>query len=57
MTVPDHKEFSEFNPSYELIHPSELGWVRIADHVWEKPNGERHIFPLGGAEVLVRLKL
>jgi hypothetical protein len=55
--MPDEPEFPEFNPEYEAFDPSEMGWVRVADRIWEKPNGEKYIFPPGGQEVLIRLKL
>ena len=50
-------EFPEFDPQYEYLDPTELGWVKIADHTWEKPNGEKFVFPPGGQDVIVRIKL
>jgi hypothetical protein len=50
-------EFPEFDPQYEYLDPEELGWVKIGPHTWEKPNGEKYIFPPGGQDVIVRLRL
>ena len=50
--------FPEFDPEYETVDPTELGWVELERHVWQKPNGEKFIFPPGNQQdVIVRLKL
>jgi len=50
-------DLPEFDPQYEVLDPEELGWVKIGPHMWEKPNGEKFIFPPGERDVIVRLKL
>jgi hypothetical protein len=49
--------FPEWDPEYEVIDPTELGWVELRPHVWRKPNGEEHTFPENGQDVIVRLRL
>lgn len=35
-------------------HPTELGWQRRADGVWESPRGELRIFPPGQSPIIQR---
>jgi hypothetical protein len=49
-------DFPEFDPQYEYLDPSELGWVEIEPHIWKKPNGELYRFPPGNRrDVIVRI--
>ena len=51
-------DYPEFDPEYEYLDPTELGWVELRPHVWRKPDGEQFIFPPGNKrDVIVRLKL
>jgi len=35
--------------------PEEMGWVRKAPRIWEKPDGKMHIFPPNGPELIAKL--
>lgn len=39
----------------ETFTPEEMGWIKIAPRVWEKPDGGKYIFPPNGPELIVKL--